>query len=80
MFPKVTNETRAETADAGLRTFQRLTRTDNCDLVADFLCNLMHWCRANNEDFAAMLDRAKSNFTAEVEEEEEEEEGEAENS
>lgn len=64
-----TNENRADWADSALAAFAIITRCDTEDALPDLLCNLMHYAGQNGIDFNAMLQRARSNFEAEIEEE-----------
>jgi hypothetical protein len=65
----IDNSRRAEFAQAAVEQFQCVCRTDDCDAIADLLCNLMHLCDARNEVFEAALSRARFNYEAEVDEE-----------
>lgn len=63
------NLARALTAATALAAFKRATRTDDEDLLPDLLCNLLHYAGQSGIDFDAMLERARSNYEAELEEE-----------
>lgn len=67
--PDGMNDIRAEWAGISLIAFQTTTGTDECDALADLLCDLMHWADRNGQDFEAMLERAKNNYEAETMEE-----------
>lgn len=63
----VSNKTRADFVAEGLRSF-----TDACqmsepveDVVADFLCDLHHFCDGHGLNLATLLDRAKANYLVE---------------
>lgn len=64
--PDGQNDDRADWADAALKAFQKKTRTDDEDAVADLLTDLMHWCDRNNHDFGHELERARDNYSAET--------------
>lgn len=59
------NKKRARWAHSGLMAFQVAVATEDCDLVADFLCDLMHFCDRDGFDFDAQLDRAKWHYNDE---------------
>jgi hypothetical protein len=42
------------------------------EVLIDILCDLMHWAREKNEDFAKACESAKTSFEAEVAEEQNE--------
>lgn len=65
---EVNNQMRAEWAGEMLDLFQAVTHTDDCDLLTDALCDLMHWAKQNDEDFKTALKRAKWHFQCEAEE------------
>lgn len=65
----VTNHDRAAWADAALRRFREVTRSDQEDVLGDLLCDLMHWSLQNRFDFTAALDRARSHYDDELLEE-----------
>jgi len=60
------NEQRADWAAEALSTFQRATGTDNDTLLGDFLCDLLHWCHREDQDFDAALERAREHYAAET--------------
>jgi hypothetical protein len=64
--PDGQNADRAKWAQAAIDIFQTVTGTDNCDALADLLCNLMHWADHNRQDFDSQLDRARRNYASET--------------
>lgn len=67
--PDGQNEARASWAGRALEQFQFITGTDDCDAVKDLLCDLMHYCQQNNQDFNVALDAARHHHAAETTEE-----------
>jgi hypothetical protein len=65
-----TNDWRAHTAGEAIRAFRVWTKTDDCDALADLLCNLKHYCDrkngANGWDFEDALARARRQYAEEV--------------
>lgn len=59
------NKKRARWARSALMAFQIAVRTEDCDLVADFLCDLMHFCEQDHLDFDAELARAEYHYKEE---------------
>jgi hypothetical protein len=64
--PEGKNDDRAKWAAAAIRHYQRATRTDWHDAVADLLCDLMHFCDRENFNFDKKLDRARMHYKAET--------------
>jgi hypothetical protein len=64
--PESMNDDRAEWAAIALDAFQRLTGTDDEDVLSDLLCNLMHWCDRNDCGFDTALSRARMHHEAET--------------
>lgn len=67
--PDGMNDDRAEWAQQAVDAFQLATNTDPENLLADLLCDLMHWADRNAEtagSFEAALARAQSNYEAET--------------
>ena len=69
MSHDTTNKDRANIAACALAEFAGLVNTDDCDVVADLLANLMHFCSQNGQDFDAELLRGRANYEAELLEE-----------
>ena len=67
--PDGLNSTRAKWANDALDCFMSVTNTGEEDVVCDFLCDLMHWCDRNNNDFDKELARAAHHYEAETTEE-----------
>jgi hypothetical protein len=65
---EVDNNKRAGWAEGALQHFAEETRTDQCDLLKDLLCDLMHWADATGADFDAALRTARGHYDAELEE------------
>lgn len=42
------------------------------EVLVDFLCDLMHWARENDEDFEEALRLARTHFEAEIAQEQDE--------
>ncbi len=66
-----TNDTRAEWASNALTAFNKVVKSDQCDVLADLLADLMHWSDTHGHDFNEELDRGRRNYTAEVADEDE---------
>lgn len=73
--PENQNDDRAEWAEAAIKAFIKVTRTDRGDALADLLCDLMHWADRNDEeatgneemqDFDQALARARMHYTEET--------------
>jgi len=67
--PDGQNKDRAIWAGVALAAFQSITKTDDRDAVKDLLCDLMHYCQQNNQDFDVTLDAARHHHVAETTEE-----------
>lgn len=69
--PDEMNNYRATTAQAAITTFQKATRTDDCDALADLLNSLIHLSdRRDHEvgwNFEASLRCARSQYQEETE-------------
>lgn len=65
--PDGMNDQRAAWAQNALNGFSVETHNDDCDMLADLLCDLMHWAdRHASLSFAAELARAYSFYAAET--------------
>ena len=64
--PEGQNDDRALWAEAAIEAFEAETRTDREDALPDLLCELMHWCDRNGQDFDAMLSRARGCYGEET--------------
>jgi hypothetical protein len=64
--PENMNHERAEWAALALNQFQRITGADDDYVLADLLCDLMHWCNRNDVNFKAVLSRAWWHYEAET--------------
>ena len=68
--PDKLNLERAQWAEAAVRTFRAETRADDCDALADLLCDLMHLCDArapaDGWQFDAALERARAYYVDET--------------
>lgn len=60
------NGERANWAFVALGVFEGRTGTDREDYVADLLCDLMHWCDRNGQEFHHQLNRAKGMYGDEI--------------
>ncbi len=74
MTAKDENINRAERAHGALAAYEPKCPEANLsgDVLVDILCDLMHWSRENDEDFAAAYALAKTSFESEVAEEQNE--------
>lgn len=52
----VNNGLRALWAKQAVETFKRHCRTDDCDVVADLICDLLHLCDMNPEKYGNATD------------------------
>jgi hypothetical protein len=64
--PDGKNALRAEWAETALRAFQEETGTDDEDMLADLLCDMMHWCDREGFVFKEALRRATSHYGEET--------------
>ena len=64
--PEGQNDERAAWAKVALDAFMQETATDLDDAVTDLLCDLMHWCDRNNQDFESALNRAQNHYHEET--------------
>jgi hypothetical protein len=68
--PDNLNIQRAAWAAAAIETFRARTGTDDCDALADLLCDLMHLCAARGHakgwQFSSALVRASDYYAAEI--------------
>jgi hypothetical protein len=64
--PDGQNARRAEWAAIALDAFQGETGTDDEDVLADLLCDLLHWCDREGYAFKEALRRGKSHYEAET--------------
>jgi hypothetical protein len=65
----MSNDERANFALAGVRGFLKDCATDDCDAVADFLCDLMHLLDRMPGRYGTWADnlrRAENNYQAEI--------------
>ena len=64
--PEEMNDERSTWAESIILTFMDLTRTDRGDALSDLLCDLMHWCDRNGQDFEAELRRGRMHYRDET--------------
>lgn len=67
--PDGRNGERAAWGLHAVKSFQDVCPTDNCDAVADLLCDLMHLCGSMGKqygDFESALRRGRSHYEAET--------------
>lgn len=64
--PDGMNDTRAAWAATVLVEFQKATRTDREDALADLLTDLLHWCDRTGLDFDTELARGRGNYQEET--------------
>jgi len=64
--PDKMNDERAGWAGSALDVFQFVTGTEDCDKVADLICNLRHWCDRNGQNFERELARGWEMYEVEV--------------
>lgn len=64
--PDGRNDDRVDWAAQGLREFQSATGTDDEDMVADFLDDLLHYCDAKGLNFENELQRARGMYAEET--------------
>ena len=62
------NEKRAQSAARAVEAFLKVEHCDEEDILCDLLCNLKHWARVHNYDYAAADMRSNMHFDAEMEE------------
>jgi hypothetical protein len=64
------NTDRASFARAALKAYQKVTRTDDDDALADIIADLMHWARRthpeNPQYFLEQYQRGRTHFNEEV--------------
>ena len=60
------NQDRAEWAAIALDAFQDRTQCDAEDVLADLLCDLMHWANQTGADFDVELLRANNHYQTEI--------------
>lgn len=60
--PDDANPRRVGWAASTLHHFQGLTNTDNEDVIADLLCDLMHYCDDTKQNFTRQLVRARGMY------------------
>ena len=63
------NQIRSSWAHAALRSYQRETGTDDEFMLQDLLCDLRHYCDANDLSFADVDRIAQAEYALEVAEE-----------
>lgn len=63
------NDRRVRQAETTLRAYQQITNSDDSDLLADLLGDLLHWCGRHYVDFFHALDTASWHHSEEVKEE-----------
>lgn len=59
MITEPTNEQRAAWAEEALVVFMKRTKTDDCDAVADLICDLAHLCNALPKQYGSMKEAIK---------------------
>ena len=64
--PEGMNDDRAEWANAAIKEFMRVCRTDEEDAPGDLIADIMHWCDRKGIDPIATLERAKSHYQEET--------------
>ncbi len=64
--PEGQNDDREDWANTALRTFMKTTGADREDALCDLLCDLMHWCDRNGQDFDRELARARNHYRDET--------------
>jgi hypothetical protein len=64
--PDCQNADRAKWAQVAVDAFQDETGTDDGDRLKDLLCDLMHWCDREKQDFSVALDAAQHHYTDET--------------
>jgi hypothetical protein len=64
--PDGMNDKRAAWAERAIVEFERATRTDREDALADLLADLFHWCDRNGVDFETELARGRGNYEEET--------------
>lgn len=62
------NTDRVAWAEAALQAFIQQTGCDRADAVCDLVCNLKHWCDANNFDRTSEFARGEMHYDAECDE------------
>ena len=60
------NDKRAQWAGKAVDVFMETTGTEPENAVSDLLCDIMHYCDRNCEDFDEQLQRAKGHYEAEA--------------
>jgi hypothetical protein len=65
--PEQRNDQRAQSADAALLEFRRLTGAGAGDAVSDLLADLLHWCDRHGQDFDAELRHGRNHYEVETE-------------
>jgi hypothetical protein len=64
--PDRQNDDRSEWAAVALKAFQAETGTEDEDVLADLLTDLIHWADRHNRDFAQECDLARSRYRDET--------------
>lgn len=64
--PEGMNDDRALWADAAIRAFMDVCRTEFEDSLGDLLCDLMHWADRAGFQFDLALERARCHYEAET--------------
>lgn len=64
--PDRSNAERAARGAAAIAAYRGVTGTEDDDVLADLLCDLMHWADRNEAEFEEELDRANRNHIAET--------------
>lgn len=63
------NESRSSWAAVAIVSFLKVCRTDMEDVLADLLCDLMHWSDRHGFNFEKELNRAKMHYEEETRDE-----------
>jgi hypothetical protein len=64
--PEYMNDARADWAATAIHCFAQKTGTDDEDVLADLLCDLMHWSDRHGGDFENALRLARLHYDAET--------------
>lgn len=64
--PDEMNDARASWAAAALLRFQEETGSEDETALTDLLCDLMHWCDRNGDEFERALQHARTHYEAET--------------
>lgn len=64
--PDGENDNRALWAEKALLAFRKITGTEAEDAVSDLLCNLMHFCDRDGQNFRREFERSQRHYTDET--------------